>query len=148
MRTSASGEALIRGFEHFAARAYLPTPDDVPTIGYGTTVYPNGKRVGLTDPAVTPAQAAGYLDHDLRAAEAVVSKLVTAVLSQDAFDALVSFVYNLGQGALAGSTLLKKLNGGDRAGAADEFLRWDHQGGRVLAGLTRRRRAERQLFLS
>ena len=148
MRTSASGEALIRGFEHFAARAYLPTPDDVPTIGYGTTVYPNGKRVGLTDAAVTPAQAAGYLDHDLRGAEAAVSRLVTAVLSQDAFDALVSFVYNLGQGALAGSTLLKKLNGGDQAGAADEFLRWDHQGGRVLAGLTRRRRAERELFLS
>ncbi len=148
MRTSGSGEAFIRGFEHFAARAYLPTPDDVPTIGYGTTVYPNGKRVGLTDPGITPAQAAGYLDHDLRASEAAVSKLVTAVLSQDAFDALVSFVYNLGQGALAGSTLLKKLNGGDRAGAADEFLRWDHQGGRVLAGLTRRRRAERELFLS
>lgn len=67
--------------------------------------------------------------------------------TQDEFDALVDFAFNLGIGALAGSTLLKKLNAGDIEGAADEFLKWDHAGGKVLAGLTKRRQGERALFL-
>ncbi|EDH9820259.1 TPA_asm: lysozyme, partial [Salmonella enterica subsp. enterica serovar Typhimurium] len=77
-----------------------------------------------------------------------VSRLVKVKLTQGQFDALVSFAYNLGARTLSSSTLLRKLNSGDYAGAADEFLRWNKAGGKVLNGLTRRREAERALFLS
>ncbi|EBG9759466.1 lysozyme, partial [Salmonella enterica] len=77
-----------------------------------------------------------------------VSRLVKVKLTQGQFDALVSFAYNLGARTLSTSTLLRKLNAGDYAGAADEFLRWNKAGGKVLNGLTRRREAERALFLS
>lgn len=77
-----------------------------------------------------------------------VLKVVRVKLTQGQFDALVSFTYNLGARSLSTSTLLRKLNAGDYAGAADEFLRWNKAGGKVLNGLTRRREAERALFLS
>ncbi len=80
--------------------------------------------------------------------ESDVSKLVKVKLTQGQFDALVSFAYNLGARALSTSTLLQKLNSGDYAGAADEYTRWNKAGGKVLPGLTRRREAERALFLS
>lgn len=80
--------------------------------------------------------------------ESDVSKLVKVKLTQGQFDALVSFAYNLGARALSTSTLLQKLNAFDYAGAADEFPRWNKAGGKVLPGLTRRREAERALFLS
>ncbi|MEG5623927.1 lysozyme, partial [Enterobacter hormaechei] len=80
--------------------------------------------------------------------ESDVSRLVKVGLTQGQFDALVSFTYNLGARSLSTSTLLRKLNAGDYAGAADEFLRWNKAGGKVLNGLTRRREAERALFLS
>ena len=76
-----------------------------------------------------------------------VLRLVSAELTQSQFDALVSFTYNLGASALARSTLLKKLNAGDYAGAAEEFERWDKCNGKPLAGLARRRHAEKSLFL-
>jgi lysozyme len=77
-----------------------------------------------------------------------VNKLVTYTINQNQFDALVDFSFNLGLGNLGSSTLLKKLNAGDIKGAAEEFLRWDKAGGKVLAGLTKRRKAERDLFLA
>jgi lysozyme len=77
-----------------------------------------------------------------------VLKLVTYPINGNQFDALVDFSFNLGLGNLGSSTLLKKLNAGDVKGASEEFLRWDKAGGKVLAGLTRRRKAERDLFLS
>lgn len=80
--------------------------------------------------------------------ESDVSRLVKVSLTQGQFDALVSFTYNLGARSLSTSTLLRKLNAGDYAGAADEFMRWNKAGGKVLNGLTRRREAERALFLS
>lgn len=80
--------------------------------------------------------------------ESDVSRTVKVGLTQGQFDATVSFTYNLGAGSLSTSTLLRKLNAGDYAGAADEFLRWNKAGGKVLNGLTRRREAERALFLS
>lgn len=80
--------------------------------------------------------------------ESDVSKLVKVKLTQGQFDALVSFAYNLGARGLSTSALLQKLNAGDYAGAADELPRWNKAGGKVLPGLTRRREAERALFLS
>jgi lysozyme len=75
-----------------------------------------------------------------------VNKLVTIELSQPEFDALVDFVFNLGSGAFASSTLLKKLNSVDTAAAAAEFDKWDHAGGQIVAGLLRRREAEMTMF--
>ncbi len=114
----------------------------VPTIGYGHT---HGVYMGEV---VTREQAQEFLKEDLRQAEAAVTQLVKVPLNDNQFAALVSFVFNLGAGALSHSTLLRELNAKNYQGAANQFLLWTHAGGRVLPGLVRRRRAERQLFLS
>ena len=85
---------------------------------------------------------------DLADAQASVNTLVTVALSQNQYDALVSFTFNLGGGALGGSTLLRILNSGDYAGAAAQFPVWDHVAGIVSAGLLARRRAEQAMFLA
>ena len=145
MKTSSNGTALIREFDGFVANAYL-CPAKVWTIGIGTTIYPNGTKVKKGDKC-TQAQALEYLQHDLKSFEKTVNDSVKVPLSQNQFDALVSLAYNIGSGAFKNSTLLKKLNAKDYAGAADQFLVWNKGGGKVLKGLVRRRDAERALFL-
>ncbi|WP_151805364.1 lysozyme [Acinetobacter junii] len=142
---SKTGIDLISSFEDTKLQAY----DDgvgVWTIGIGTTAYPNGVKVKKGDKC-TLEQAKEYFAHDLKRFESSVNKLVEVPLSQNQFDALVSLVYNIGSGNFASSTLLKKLNAKDYAGAADQFLRWNKGGGKVMKGLVRRREAERALFL-
>jgi lysozyme len=136
-----AGLALIKGFEGLRLQAYK-CPAGVWTIGYGHT----GSDVtpGL---AISSQQAEDLLKKDLTRFENAVFKLVSVTVTQNQFDALVSFCYNLGEGALGKSTLLKLLNAGDAAAAADQFLKWDKAGGKTLAGLTRRRVAERDLFM-
>ena len=150
MKLSGAGLATIRQFEGFRADAY-PDPgssNGLPvTIGYGSTRYEDGTRIALGD-TVTRERADELLRHEVAATEREVERLVTVPLTQPQFDALVSFAFNVGTGALAASTLLRKLNAGDYAGAADELLRWNKNDGQVMAGLTRRRRAERELFLA
>lgn len=136
---------LIAKWEGFRARPYLDAVQ-VPTIGYGTTRYPNGFKVRMTDVAITEAQGRAYLIHDMAGAMQAVRDLVKVPLTDGQSAALTSFIYNLGRGAFAGSTLLRKLNAGDYAGAAAEFGRWNRAGGKVLAGLTRRRADEAALF--
>ncbi len=97
---------------------------------------------------IDEATAERLLNTGLDGYENDVSRLVKVKLTQGQIDALVSIEYNLGDRTLSSSTLLRKLNSGDYAGAADEFLRWNKAGGKVLNGLTRRREAERALFLS
>ncbi|MFA3104176.1 lysozyme [Acinetobacter pittii] len=143
--TSNAGLNLIKGFEGKRLNAY----DDgvgVWTIGFGTIKYPNGARVKKGD-TCTEQQAEDYLRNDLAKFEAAINKLVKVPLTQNQFDALASFTYNLGETNLANSTLLKKLNKGDYQGAADQFLVWNKAGGKVMKGLVRRREAERALFL-
>lgn len=145
MKISQVGIDLISSFEDTKLQAY----DDgvgVWTIGIGTTVYPNGVKVKKGDKC-TLEQAKEYFAHDLKRFEASVNKLVEVPLSQNQFDALVSLTYNIGQTAFGNSTLLKKLNTKDYQGAADQFLRWNKGGGKVMKGLVRRREAERALFL-
>lgn len=137
---------LIKSFEGLFLKAYLD-PVKIPTIGYGTIKYPNGKAVTMADKPITEVQAIEYLTHEVNEKAAGVEKVAKVPLNDNEFGALVSFAYNVGSNALATSTLLKKLNAGDRAGAADEFLRWNKAKGQVLPGLTRRRTAERDLFL-
>lgn len=149
MQTSDKGIALIKQFEGCKLTAYPdPGSGGAPwTIGYGWTQPVDGKpvRPGMT---IDQATADRLLKTGLVSYENDVSRLVKVKLSQGQFDALVSFTYNLGSRSLSTSTLLSKLNAGDYAGAADEFPRWNKAGGKVLNGLTRRREAERALFLS
>ena len=145
MQTSEKGIALIKEFEGCKLTAYQDSVG-VWTIGYGWTQPVDGKpiRAGMT---IKQETAERLLKTGLVSYESDVSRLVKVGLTQGQFDALVSFTYNLGARSLSTSTLLRKLNAGDYAGAADEFLRWNKAGGKVLNGLTRRREAERDLFL-
>ena len=146
MQTSDKGIALIKQFEGCKLTAYQDSVG-IWTIGYGWTQPVDGKpiRAGMT---IKQETAERLLKTGLVSYESDVSRLVKVGLTQGQFDALVSFTYNLGARSLSTATLLRKLNAGDYAGAADEFLRWNKAGGKVLNGLTRRREAERALFLS
>lgn len=146
MHTSEKGISLIKEFEGCRLTAYQDSVG-VWTIGYGWTQPVDGKpiRAGMT---INQETAERLLKTGLVSYEADVSKMLKVGVSQCQFDALVSFCYNLGAKSLSSSTLMRKLNAGDVNGAADEFLRWNKAGGNVLAGLTRRREAERSLFLS
>ncbi|EOC1259856.1 lysozyme [Cronobacter sakazakii] len=146
MQISDKGISLIKQFEGLRLTAYQDSVG-VWTIGYGWTQPVDGKpiRLGMT---IKEETAERLLRTGLVGYESDVSKLVKVTLTQGQFDALVSFAYNLGARALSNSTLMQKLNSGDYAGAADEFPRWNKAGGKILPGLTRRREAERALFLS
>lgn len=137
---SQNGLALTQKFEGLRLTAYQDQVG-IWTIGYGHT----GKDVHpkLT---ITQEQANNLLMQDVASAVAAVNRLVTVVFNQNGFDALVDFAFNLGNNALSGSTLLRKLNAGDFAGAADEFPKWCHAGGKLVPGLLRRRQAEQRLF--
>lgn len=155
MKTSQAGIDLIKHFESLELSPYLCS-SKVPTIGWGTTQYPDGQKVQLTDPVITEEQAEEFMRHDLLVIEAGVMKLVTVPMTQHQFDALVSFAYNVGLDidddtkaeGLGDSTLLKLFNAGDTAGAANQFPLWNKSRGVTMLGLTRRRKAEQQLFLS
>ena len=147
MKTSKAGLDLIKQFESFRAAPYLCSAG-VPTIGYGTTVYPNGIKVKLSDQKITQQLAETFLQHHVNAIEKDVLSLVKVPLTQNQFDALVSFAYNVGLGAFRDSTLLKLLNSGDIDGTSKQFERWNKAGGKVSNGLTRRRNAEKALFLA
>lgn len=146
MHISPSGIDLICNFEGKRLTAY----DDgvgVWTIGFGTTVYPNGIKVMKGD-TCTEAQAKTYMAHDLKKFEATVNKAVTVQLNQNQFDALVSLAYNIGTNAFSKSTLVKKLNANDIRGAADQLDVWVNAGGKRMQGLVNRRAKEKALFLS
>jgi len=141
--TSKNGKDIIKKYEGFRAAAYV-CPAGVVTIGYGTTKI-NGNPVS-ENMKITTAEANVLLDEDLFIFEKHVNDLVKVDLTQNQFDALVSFVYNVGPGAFKKSTLLKKLNLEDYEGAANEFPRWNKANKKVLPGLTRRRATEKELF--
>ena len=145
MVVSLFGIDLICGFEGLRLKAY----DDgvgVWTIGFGTTIYPNGIRVKKGD-TCTEAQAKAYMAYDLKKFESAVSNAVTVPLNQNQFDALVSLAYNIGIGAFSKSTLVKKLNAGDIRGAAEQFDVWVNAGGKRMQGLVNRRAKENEVFL-
>jgi len=97
---------------------------------------------------ITEVQAEQMLAKDLVRFERIVDGLVQVPLNQGQFDTLVAFTYNVGEGNFTNSTLLRKLDAGDTAGAAEQFARWGHASGKVLPGLVKRRAAERAMFLS
>ncbi len=140
MKTSKNGINLIKSFEGCRLQAYL-CPALIWTIGYGHTG--NVKK----GDKITEVQAETLLTIDLQKFENAINTAVKAPLNQNQFDALVSFVYNIGIGAFKTSTLLKHLNASEYGLAAVQFERWNKSHGKILSGLTRRRKAEKELFI-
>ena len=145
MITSQKGIDLIKHYEGLRLKAYVCSAG-VLTIGYGTTIYPNGNFVKLTD-TCTKEQAEAYLKNDLKRFESAVNRLVGLPINQNQFDALVCFTYNVGVGNLQSSTLLKMINLNRFEEASLQFERWNKAGGKELKGLTLRRLSEKKLFL-
>ena len=135
------GLKLIKDWEGLRLKPYYCSAN-VLTIGYGST----GSHVkkGMV---ITEKEAEDLLQKDLERFEKAVEENVQVQITDNQFAALVSFSFNVGSAALKKSTLLKILNSGDKIAAADQFLRWNKAGGKVLTGLTKRRQAEKDLFL-
>ena len=133
--------SFIQGFEQCRLESFLPTPNDVPTIGWGAT----GPDItlGMT---WTQQQCDDRFTIDLARFGEGVSNLISLAATQDQYDAMVSLAYNIGLGAFGASTLLTLHNEGQYILAAEQFVRWNHQGGVVLDGLTRRREAEAAIY--
>ena len=141
MQFSAAGLELLKRSEGFRSRTYLDVAG-LPTIGYGhRLLHPESFSNGIDE-----AQAARILLSDVREAEQAILRLVKVPLDQGQFDALVDFCFNLGEGKLAESTLLKDLNAGRYDAAQEQLLCWDHAGSQENAGLRARREAEAELW--
>lgn len=144
MKLSQRGIDLIKQFEGYSSKAYPdPATGGAPwTIGYGTT---KGVKPGMI---ITAEQAEKMLRDDVEKFESGVSSLITAPTTQGQFDAMVSLAYNIGLGNFGKSTLLKKHNARCYTCAADQFRVWNRANGKVMNGLTKRRAAERQVYMS
>ena len=140
MKIGSKGIALIQAFEKCRLKAFLPTPEDKWTIGWGHT-----KGVAEGDTCTNEEADAWFLE-DIAWVEACVNRSVTAHLLQDEFDALASLCYNIGCPQFSSSTLVKQINENNFDAAAKSFMLWNKQHGEVIAGLTNRRAKEAQLF--
>ena len=153
MQLSKAGVDYIKKFEAYRAKPYQDSKG-VWTIGYGNTYWPNGKRVAPSDKPITEAEAAELkrfiTNRDFVPSVNVMlrDEIKAGKVTQNMFDALVSLAYNIGTGALAGSTVIRKLKAGDIKAAADAFRLFNKSGGRVLQGLINRREEERKIFLA
>lgn len=145
MRCSNEGIELIKSFEAFSPTVYICS-GGYPTLGYGHVITESERdkfAKGISD-----EEAEDLLKRDLQKTERAITRLVKVPLTQNQFDALCSFTFNVGSGALQRSTLRMKINREEFEEAADEFLKWIWAGGKKLRGLIRRRQAERQVFLT
>lgn len=140
--TSKIGLALIRSFESFSPTVYI-CPAGKRTIGYGHVI----RDPNLLYSRLSQEQAEALLIEDLSPVEIYLNAVLPG-LSQNQFDALASFCFNVGIGAFEKSTMFARLKAGDLSGAASQFGRWIHGGGRELPGLVRRRAAERDMFFT
>lgn len=144
MELSQNGLNFIKSFEGFSSTPYQDVAGKL-SIGYGHLIK---QGESFPDTGIDEEAAQELLAKDTETAQKEVCDAVTADVTQNQYDALVSFTFNLGGGTLLRSTLLEKLNNGDVQGAASEFPKWNHAGGVEVAGLTRRRQAEMELFLT
>lgn len=144
MRISENGIEFIRQLEGEKLTAYLDIVG-IWTIGVGHTGFVDGKPVAR-GMAITKEKSKELLTADLKRFESAVNDAVKVTLTQNQFDALVSLAFNIGEGAFARSTLVNKLNAGDKKGAAEQFLVWKNAGGRVSQGLLNRRQKEKAMF--
>ncbi|MDX1949945.1 MAG: lysozyme [Rickettsiales bacterium] len=133
---------IIKYYEGFSAEIYK-CPAGLPTIGYGHVVLKNEKF----ETPISKEFAEELLISDCLKFQKQILRLIKIPLKTNQFEALLSFTFNLGSGALQRSTLRQKINRGEIISAADEFLKWIYAGGRILKGLVLRRKAERELFI-
>jgi lysozyme len=156
MKLNESGYKLIQEFEGLDLKPYLCSAG-VPTIGYGNTVYPNGRKVTLKDAPITKVFAEQMLRSTADLFAKDVTGLIKSKVTQNQFNALVSFAYNLGTDidtddipeGLGDSTLLKKVNANPNDKAiTNEFLKWNKAKGVVVPGLTNRRIKESQIYFT
>ena len=146
MKLDSKGYDLIKEFEGFSDRPYKCSAN-IPTIGYGNTFYPDGKRVSMLDKQITKEYADEIFRNVADNFAFKVSKLIKSKVTQNQFNALVSFAYNVGIGNLEKSTLLKLVNiNPNDAMIAKQFLRWNKAKGKELKGLTNRRIKESALY--
>lgn len=146
MKISSNGIELIKQFEGLSLKPYLDAVN-IPTIGFGNTYYEDGTKVTLKDKLITEQRAIQLLEYVANKDFGNnINKVVKTPLNQNQFDALVSFSYNVGNGNFNSSTLLRWLNQGFYNEASIQLLRWDKAKGMPLAGLTKRRKAEKELF--
>lgn len=139
---SATGLIVILGYEGYSDTAYIPVSGDVPTIGFGTT---EGVKIGDT---ITPEKAIERAYRDIQKTESAIHKCVDVPLSQGEYDAFTSLAYNIGTSAFCSSTLVKKLNQRDYAGACEEIRRWVFVKGKKVQGLVNRREKEYSICMS
>lgn len=141
-------KSLIAGVEGLRLTVYQDT-GGVWTVGYGHVVQPaDGLYPYTTKRTITQAEADALFAKDTAAAERTVRENVHTSITPNQYASLVSLAFNIGESAFANSTLVKKLNAGDIAGAADEFMRWVYDNGTRVTGLVSRRERERAIFLS
>ena len=145
MKVSETGIRVIAKYEGFRSSPYLDAVG-VPTIGFGNTFYRDNTRVKMTDKPISEEKARELLKNIVQGFEMEVSKLMREV-NQNQFDAVLSLVYNIGVTAFSRSTLLKRINENPiEQDIAYQFSRWNKAGGKVLLGLTRRRKEEAELY--
>jgi len=148
MKLNQTGYDLIKGFEGLVLKPYKCSAG-VPTIGYGNTYYENGVKVQMSDAPITKTRAEELLKVNADRFALKVNNLLKKPVTQNQFNALVSFAYNVGSGALASSTLLKLVNvNPNDAMIAKEFLKWNKASGKVIDGLTKRRIKESALYFT
>jgi len=149
MKTSQNGIDLICSFEGFSAKPYLDV-NGIPTIAYGFTHYADGTKVTMQDSEIGEGYAKGILAQLLTQFEHGINSLVTSPINQNQFDSLISFAYNVGLGSLKSSTLLQEVNANPmNADISVQFQRWCHgEGGIIISGLQRRRKAEANLYFT
>ena len=135
--------SLCKQFEGFRSRPYL-CPAGVPTIGFGSTYYADGRKVTLQDSPIDEPTASALLMHELEHTylQGVLRNCPILMTDERKCNAIVDFCYNLGTGRLQTSTLKRKINAQDWEGAKEQLMLWNKGGGKVLAGLTKRRVAE------
>jgi lysozyme len=139
---------LCKRFEGFRSKPYL-CPANVATIGYGSTYYADGRKVTLQDSPIDETTASALLMHELEHTylPSVLRQCPILATDERKCNSVVDFVYNLGCGRLQTSTLKRKINAQDWEGAKEQLMLWNKGGGKVLAGLTKRRKAECALLM-
>ena len=137
---------VIKEFEGYSSKPYL-CPANIPTIGYGNTMYTNGERVTMDDPEIDKAEAEKMLMDTIKTVEKQVKNVLDVKLKAHQLAALISFTYNVGIGNFSNSTLLAWVNSNPEfTRIPEQFRRWNKGGGKVLNGLIRRREAEIELW--
>jgi lysozyme len=147
LHINASGLELIKHYEGWRDAVYLCSAARC-TIGWGSTWDRDGNAITLKHLDITKKQGEYLLLREVRHSEAAIRKLVKTELTENMFSSLCSFIYNVGSGNFQKSTMRMRLNRGLHEEAADEFPKWRRAGGRIVKGLVRRRKQERELFLT